>query len=178
MSPDRETNAQTLGLQKDADPKLQLASLTAIFTATWNASVLHAAMACAALLCCSNLLFAQPDKTTNPVFADKKTFDETVAPFLKRYCAECHGESGNESDVVLSSIRFDLASGHDMELWKTVLRQLHVEEMPPTTSEQPEPSEKDAVMLWINAELKKSGNESDLSSKLESPSFGNYVNHE
>ena len=178
MSPDRETNAQTLGLQKDADPKLQLASLTAIFTATWNASVLHAAMACAALLCCSNLLFAQPDKTTNPVFADKKTFDETVAPFLKRYCAECHGESGNESDVVLSSIRFDLASGHDMELWKTVLRQLHVEEMPPTTSEQPEPSEKDAVMLWINAELKKSGNESDLYSKLESPSFGNYVNHE
>jgi len=33
-------------------------------------------------------------------------------------------------------------------------------------------------MLWINAELKKSGNESDLDSKLESPSFGNYVNHE
>jgi hypothetical protein len=33
-------------------------------------------------------------------------------------------------------------------------------------------------MLWINAELKKSGNVSDLYSKLESPSFGNYVNHE
>jgi hypothetical protein len=81
-------------------------------------------------------------------------------------------------DVVLSSISFDLASGHDIELWNTVLRQLHLEEMPPTESEQPEQHERDAVMLWINTELKKSGNASDLYSKLESPSFGNYVNHE
>jgi hypothetical protein len=155
MSPDRETNAQTRGLLKDTDIKSQLASLTAILTATWNASVLRAVMACAVLLCSSNLLFAQADETATPPFADKKSFDETVAPFLKRYCAECHGESDNESDVVLSSIRFDLASGHDMELWKTVLRQLHVEEMPPTTSEQPEPSEKDAVknapcLVWLS----------------------------
>ncbi len=33
-------------------------------------------------------------------------------------------------------------------------------------------------MLWINAELRKTGNVSDLYTKLESPSFGNYVNHE
>ena len=65
-----------------------------------------------------------------------------------------------------------------MELWKTVLRQLHLEEMPPPESEQPEQHERDAVILWINTELKKSGNASDLYSKLESPSFGNYVNHE
>ena len=84
-------------------------------------------------------------------FADKKAFDETVSPFLRKYCADCHGESSNESGVVLSSISFDLASGHDMELWKTFLRQLHVEEMPPTGSEQPEQYERDAVMLWINA---------------------------
>ena len=178
MSPDRKTNAKTRGLHKNSDLESHLASLTAIFMAKWNASVLRAAMACTALLCSSNLLLAQADQTTTPIRADKKTFDETVAPFLNKYCADCHGQSGNESDVVLSSIRFDLAAGHDMELWKTVLRELHVEEMPPTTSQQPEPYEKDAVMLWINAELKKSGNESDLYSKLESPSFGNYVNHE
>ncbi|MEI7701404.1 MAG: DUF1588 domain-containing protein [Planctomycetia bacterium] len=109
--------------------------------------------------------------------ANKKAFDDTVSPFLSKYCADCHGESSNESGVVLSSISFDLASGDDMELWKTVLRQLHLEEMPPTESEQPEQHERDAVMFWINAELKKSGNVSDLYTKLESPSFGNYVNH-
>jgi hypothetical protein len=34
MSPDRETNTQTIGLQKDTDLKSQLAALTAILTAT------------------------------------------------------------------------------------------------------------------------------------------------
>lgn len=132
----------------------------------------------AALLCSSNLLFAQADRTSTPIVSDKTAFDETVSPFLTKYCADCHGESSNESGVVLSDISFDLASGRDMELWKTVLRQLHLEEMPPTESEQPEQHERDAVMLWINAELKKSGNVSDLYTKLESPGFGNYVNHE
>ena len=65
-----------------------------------------------------------------------------------------------------------------MELWKNVLKQLHLEEMPPAESKQPRAISKDAVMLWINSELKKSGNASDLYTKLESPGFGNYVNHE
>ena len=67
-----------------------------------------------------------------------------------------------------------------MELWKTILRQLHLQEMPPSKKKKNQPSqkEKDAVMAWINGELKKSGNVSDLYVKLESPSFGNYVNHE
>ncbi len=125
-----------------------------------------------------NTLMAQADKKSNPDSANQKAFDETVAPFLAKYCADCHGEISNESGVVLSSISFDLASGHDLEHWNTVLRQLHLEEMPPRESEQPEQHERQAVMLWINAELKKSGNVSDLYSKLESPSFGNYVNHE
>ena len=168
-------NAHPRGLQTNTDFQSQIAFLTKKL----KTSVLGSAIALtAALLCSSNLLFAQSDKTTTPIFADKKAFDDTVFPFLSTYCADCHGESSNESDVVLSSISFDLASGHDMELWKTVLRQLHVEEMPPTESKQPEQYEKDAVMFWINSELKKSGNVSDLYAKLESPSFGNYVNHE
>jgi hypothetical protein len=144
-----------------------------------NLPLLASALALTAVwLCSSNLLLAQVDTISNPKLADKNAFDDTVSPFLSKYCADCHGDNSNESDVVLSSISFDLASGHDMELWNTVLRQLHLEEMPPTESKQPEQHERDAVMLWINAELKKSGNVSDLYPKLESPSFGNYVNHE
>ncbi len=144
-----------------------------------NRSVLRLAMALTAVLACwSNLLLAQADQNSTSTLADKKAFDDTVSPFLSKYCTVCHSENGNESDVVLSGISFDLASGHDLERWKTVLRQLHLEEMPPTESKQPQQIEKDAVMLWINAELKKSGNVSDLYAKMESPSFGNYVNHE
>jgi len=126
----------------------------------------------------SNVLLAQEDKKSKPDLANRKTFDETVSPFLTKYCADCHSGNSNEAGIVLSDISFDLASGSDMELWNTVLRQLHLEEMPPVECEQPEQRERDAVILWINTELKKSGNVSDLYSKLESPSFGNYVNHE
>lgn len=175
MSPDREINADPRGLPTNTDFQSHIALLTRIL----KTSVTGSAMAfIAALSCSSNLLFAQADKATAPIVADKKAFNDSVSPFLTKYCADCHGESSNESGVVLSGISFNLASGHDIELWNTVLRQLHLEEMPPTDSEQPEPHERDAVMLWINAELKKSGNVSDLYSKLESPSFGNYVNHE
>ena len=175
MSPYRKINSDPRGLQTNTDIQPQ----SALLTRTLNTFVPFSAMVLmAALLCSSNLLFAQADNTPTPVVSDKKAFDETVSPFLSKYCSDCHGQSSNESGVVLSSINFDLASGHDIELWNTVLRQLHLEEMPPTGSEQPQQHERDAVMLWINAELKKSGNVSDLYSKLESPSFGNYVNHE
>lgn len=110
---------------------------------------------------------------------DKKTFDKMIEPFLIDYCTDCHDDSRQKGDVDLSSISFDLTSGHDMELWKTILKQLHLQEMPPAKKKnQPSQKEKDAVMAWINGELKKSGNVSDLYVKLESPSFGNYVNHE
>ena len=88
----------------------------------------------AVLLCFSNLLFAQANSIPTAIVADRKTFDETVAPFLRKYCASCHEDSSNESGVVLSGISFDLAAGVDMELWNTVLRQLHLEEMPPSDS--------------------------------------------
>jgi hypothetical protein len=121
---------------------------------------------------------AQADQKIDPILADKTAFDKTVSPFLTKYCVDCHSEKSNESGVVLSGISFDLAAGRDIELWKTVLRQIHVEEMPPPESEQPGQDEKNSVMSWINTELKKSGNASDLYMKLESPNFGNYVNHE
>lgn len=105
-------------------------------------------------------------------------FDETVQPFLKRYCTGCHSETKRKGDVVLSGIRFDLAAGDDMDVWKTVLKQLVLDEMPPAKRRQPKQREKDVVIRWINTELEKSGNASDIYSKLESPSYGNYVNHE
>ena len=106
MSPDREINADPLGLQTNTDLQSQIALLTK----TLNMSVLRSAIALTAtLLYSSNLLFAQADRTSTPIVSDKKAFDDTVSPFLSKYCADCHGESSNESGVVLSSISFHLA---------------------------------------------------------------------
>lgn len=104
-------------------------------------------------------------------------FDETVKPFLRKYCTRCHSKTKHKGGLVLSGISSDLANGRDLDAWKGVLKQLVLDAMPPAKRRQPEQSEKDAVIRWINTELDKSGNASDIYSKLESPTFGNYVNH-
>jgi len=129
-------------------------------------------------------LFASTDSTAEASHSpgssdpDERTFKKSVQPFLKRYCTRCHSSSRSEGDVNLARISPQLASGQDMELWKTVLLQLVVEAMPPSSGRQPETRERAAVTRWINGELAKSGNESDVYSKLVSPSFGNHVDHE
>lgn len=140
---------------------------------------IHLVSATLIVFCWANFLLGQADKKSKTAssLADKKRYDETITPFLNTYCAGCHSEGKDEGGAFLP-ISFDLASGQEMELWKTVLQQLHLEEMPPSKSKQPTQAEKDAVMFWINSELKKTGNVPDLFTKLESPSFGNYVNHE
>ena len=105
-------------------------------------------------------------------------FDETVKPFLRKYCTRCHSKTKHKGGLVLSGISSDLANGRDLDAWKGVLKQLVLDAMPPAKRRQPEQSEKDAVIRWINTELDKSGNASDIYSKLESPTFGNYVNHD
>ena len=112
------------------------------------------------------------------VKVDKEQFDRVVLPFVREYCTHCHNAADGEGDVNLANISFALASGRDLELWQAVLKQLVLDEMPPEDEQQPSSALKNEVMFWINSELKKSGNSSDIYQKLESPEFGNFVNHE
>lgn len=121
---------------------------------------------------------AETSQSTERSGADERAFDEAVRPFLKRYCARCHNDTRAEGDVNLVEISPLLAEGQDMELWKTVLLQLVVEAMPPSDGKQPKASERGAVTRWIDGELAKSGNQSDIYAKLKSPSFANHVDHE
>lgn len=112
------------------------------------------------------------------VNADVKTHKSVVMPFLTTYCTSCHGSSKTKGDVRLDKISADLAVGKDMELWNMVLKQLVLSEMPPAKEKQPKINDVNKVVDWINAELSKSGNTASLYQKLESPDFGNFVNHE
>lgn len=113
MSSYRKVNWARLGRQTSTALGFQIGWLTR----TWNTSFPCSMIALlSVLLCSSNPIFAQTDSTTTSIVSDKKSFDDTVSPFLNKYCADCHGESSNDSGVVLSNISFDLASGRDMEL--------------------------------------------------------------
>ena len=159
--------------------RLSFSSLSLLATAICSAQAPHAAI---------------PDSSRNATTGDRipastslygtsgddssdDTFNETIKPFLRKYCTRCHSKTKRKGDLVLSGISSDLAGGRDMDQWKGVLKQLVLDAMPPAKKRQPEQSEKAAVIRWINTELDKSGNASDIYSKLESPTFGNYVSH-
>ncbi len=116
--------------------------------------------------------------TLCPAQGDAVSFADEVRPFLDRYCTKCHRGARAKAGVDLASLSPDLAAGRDMQRWKDVLRQLVVDAMPPAKKRQPPQRQKDAVIRWIHAQLALSGNDSDIYAKLQSPSFGNYVDHE
>ena len=81
-------------------------------------------------------------------------FRQTVQPFLKNYCFDCH--SGDEAEAELALDRFktvqSLASAPGS--WETVLRMVRDREMPPEDMDQPRPEEAAAVVEWIEQTLK------------------------
>jgi mono/diheme cytochrome c family protein len=128
----------------------------------------------AAMLCAVAALLAPAS-----VAADEETYKSVVMPFLNTYCTSCHGATKSKGDVTLNEISADLAAGKDIDLWNSVLNQLVLSEMPPAKEKkQPTASEINKVVDWINAELNKSGNVAGLYHKLESPNYGNLVNHQ
>lgn len=130
-------------------------------------------------LIASGLQSAGDKPETQNTEADRKTFESVIKPFLETHCISCHGDTKSKGDVTLNDISADLAAGKDIDLWNAVLKQLELSEMPPAKEKhQPTAGEIDKVAGWINAELEKSGNVARLYHQLESPNFGNLVNHE
>jgi Protein of unknown function (DUF1588)/Protein of unknown function (DUF1592)/Protein of unknown function (DUF1585)/Planctomycete cytochrome C len=121
---------------------------------------------------------AEEKQETININADVKTHKSVVMPFLATYCTSCHGATKSKGDVRLDKISADLATGKDIDLWNLVLKQLVLSEMPPAKEKQPKTTDVNKVVDWINAELNKSGNAASLYQKLESPNYGNFVNHE
>lgn len=80
-------------------------------------------------------------------------FTESVAPFLREFCAECHGPDEQKGDR-----RFDLLPaeiGEDAALvdYQDIVDQLNLGEMPPEDAAQPSPELRRRVVDWLSASL-------------------------
>ena len=82
----------------------------------------------------------------------QRQFDTSVAPFLKTYCLDCHGNEEPEARLNLSTYSSATAVAEHHQVWAIVLGRLEAAEMPPSDSEpQPEPRSRQAVIDWIRA---------------------------
>lgn len=132
---------------------------------------------CAIILLFSLLLTAkgmsfdpQPDLTG---------FKKDVAPFLERYCLDCHDDLTSKGGLSLHKVDPDVLFGSSFETWRMIEDQIKFGDMPPEDKKQPEGSERETILAWIRGELLKTQYPGVVSQeKLLLPQFGNYVDHQ
>ena len=73
-------------------------------------------------------------------------FRDTVLPFVKSYCIECHNQKTTEGELDLTRYSSAEAVAKDYRKWEHVVTFVTKEEMPPPDAKQPTPAERTAVL--------------------------------
>src|SRR5688572_26004915 len=77
----------------------------------------------ALVLCTARAEGAKPER--------EREFREKVAPLLKKYCIDCHGDDTTEGDLSLQSVKSAQAILEGRKTWFKVINKLAGGEMPP-----------------------------------------------
>ena len=73
-------------------------------------------------------------------------FRETVLPFVKSYCVECHNSKTTEGELDLTRYSSAEQVATDYRKWEHVVTFVTKEEMPPPDAKQPTPAERAEVL--------------------------------
>ena len=91
--------------------------------------------------------------TVDPAAAAQ--FSKSVAPFVVKYCGDCHSGATPEAKLDLTKYADVAAMLHDRKTWRKVFFKLEAGEMPPLDEKQPKPDERAMVALWIDDQLSR-----------------------
>ena len=89
----------------------------------------------------------------NNVLANE-SFTKEVKPFIEEYCIRCHGKEKQKGDRRYDSLQPDFKNEKSAILWRDILDQLQLEEMPPKKP-LPQPAQRKKVIDWITNNFKK-----------------------
>lgn len=110
-----------------------------------------------------------------PVSAADMVVPPKVAEILDYYCFECHDADRQKGDVRFDNLH-KIPLNSRLDLLNKMQEQVYFAQMPPKKKSQPESDEKEALLAWMGAELKKH-NASGLEDKLRDHDYGNFVSH-
>lgn len=82
-------------------------------------------------------------------------FRDDVRPLLVRYCLNCHGEKKQNAKIRFDMLDPNMATGDDGETWHDALNALNQGDMPPEEAAQPMSAEREMLVSWMTAELKR-----------------------
>ncbi|MGB8166854.1 MAG: DUF1592 domain-containing protein [Chthoniobacteraceae bacterium] len=80
----------------------------------------------------------------------KETFQKQVAPFVKTYCAGCHGDKKMKGGITFSPALKNPGTSSSAKKWKQALANVKAHDMPPDDlDKQPTDEEREAFMDWV-----------------------------
>lgn len=106
----------------------------------------------------------------------EKIIPEQVSVVLQRRCGVCHGPESTAGDVRFDQLA-NIALDDRLELWNQAQEQIFFQRMPPDNADPLSETERKVLLEWLSTELSKYS-ASKLEDKLQTPEFGNYVDHE
>ncbi len=98
----------------------------------------------------ARLLFAQT--AGSPSVALAPSFDESVKPFLKQNCAQCHNADNPTAGVRVDHLDASLDDRH-IRLWEGIRHRVQAGTMPPKGLPQPSPEARRQIVDWISQGL-------------------------
>jgi mono/diheme cytochrome c family protein len=80
----------------------------------------------------------------------QKTFRESVTPFMKNYCAQCHGDKKMKGGITFSPALRSPGTVSSGKKWKQALANVKTHDMPPDDADkQPTDAERQMFMDWV-----------------------------
>jgi hypothetical protein len=100
------------------------------------------------------LLLGAPIALAEDIPSGPSGFKAKVSPFFKTHCIKCHGPETSKGEITLHTLDGDLSTGQELERWELILEMLESGEMPPEGEGQPSLADRQAVIEWIDADLR------------------------
>jgi len=118
-------------------------------------SIFAGLAACAALAACRAVAAEGEPSTEQGSAAEvsETQFNERVRPFLAKYCTTCHGGAEPKAELALDRFADLAVAANDRPVWDKVLENLRGGTMPPDDKPQPEKTQRDAVIAWIETQF-------------------------
>ena len=108
----------------------------------------------------------------------RPTFQGVVQPLLKKHCYDCHSGEQADGQLDLTKLEFDFSSDENSQHWIDIMHAVRFGDMPPPDEPQPTSDEKAKIVDSVFQQMVASGRFEAYRTKLLSPEFGNWVDHE
>ncbi|MDP7378380.1 MAG: DUF1592 domain-containing protein, partial [Pirellulaceae bacterium] len=112
-----------------------------------------------------------------PAFVAGAIADGMLQGTINQYCVDCHGPETQESGVRLDTLD-GLSKSEQVDLLNRVEEQVYLRNMPPSDEPSLSPEVRDAFENLITARFEYLNRPSSFRAKLESPGYGNYLDHD